>query len=99
MLFNAIAWIIIVAFAVTFLVTILAVCNVLTIPANFLRLLFYKLILEIVAGGFYIFYTGYSSFPTADITGEWKYRCTQQDANPQNGYQHGGFCTIAKVGG
>lgn len=52
------------------------------------------MILEVVAGGFYLFYTGFSTFPAVDISGEWKYRCTQQDAN----YQHGGVCTITKEG-
>ncbi|MEA3188993.1 MAG: hypothetical protein QOD99_2823 [Chthoniobacter sp.] len=95
MLFSAIAWIIIVAFGVTFIVTVLALCGVIEIAPGFLKLLFGKMILEIIAGGFYLFYSGLSSFPTADISGEWKYRCTQQGAN----YQHGGICTIEKIGG
>jgi energy-coupling factor transporter transmembrane protein EcfT len=95
MLFTAIAWIIIVAFAVTFVVTILALCGVIKkIPPGFLKLLFGKMILEVIAGGFYIFYTGLSTFPVEDISGDWKYRCTQQGAN----YQHGGICTIEKIG-
>jgi len=94
MLFTAIAWVVIVAFALTFVVTILALCKVIKIRQGYLRLLFTKMILEVIAGGFYLFYTGLGTFPTADISGEWKYRCTQHGQN----YQHGGVCTITKEG-
>lgn len=86
----AIVWVVIGAFVITFFVTILALCNKIAIPRPYLRALFVKMLLEVIAAGFFLFYTGFKKAPTVDISGEWKYRCSAHGTN----YQHGGICTI-----
>jgi hypothetical protein len=51
--FEAIVWIIVVAFGITFVVTILGLMGWVRIEKSFLKVLFGKLILEIVISGVY----------------------------------------------
>lgn len=106
-LFLAIGSVIVVAFASTFTVVLLALVGKLNMDKEFLRLLVYKLVLEIVAGGIFLFYAGIkldSPPPLPDFGDEsWEYRCTKYTAEPNPNddkahidpkYEHGGTATI-----
>ena len=91
-IYLAIGWVIVLAFTVTFIVTILALCKKIEMKPSYLGMLFTKLVLEIVAAGFFIFKHGVGQVPPYDISGVWRYTCTASDT----GLQVGGYCTIAK---
>jgi hypothetical protein len=57
----AIGWIIVVAFAVIFAMTILALVGIVKLPARYRAVLFTKLILEVIAAGLFLFYRGMTS--------------------------------------
>jgi hypothetical protein len=94
-LFYAIGWVIVAAFAITFVVAILGLVGVVRIQPRFMKALFYKMILEVAAGGFFLFYTEQQPVPNApDLSGEWEYKCTQHGV----GDEHGGVATICRDG-
>lgn len=64
-------WIIVVGFAVTFLVTIGALIGKFKISRKYLALFVTKLVLEVVAAGFFLFYNGITE-PRHPYSGEWK---------------------------
>jgi hypothetical protein len=68
----AVGWVIVGAFAITFVVTIAALIGVVGIQPQYLSRLFTKLILEIIAAGLFLFYNmlGHSGLPP--YGGEWK---------------------------
>lgn len=58
---SVIVWVVVVAFAITFVITMLALIDRITVKEGYLKILFAKLILEIVAAGLFLFYAGISS--------------------------------------
>lgn len=58
LLYLAIGWLVVLAFAVTFTVTILALIGRVIIDRGYMKALFAKLILEVIAAGFFLFYQG-----------------------------------------
>lgn len=92
-LYIVIGWIVVVAFAITFIVTIFSLIGKISIEQKYFKFLFFKLLLEIVAAGFFLFYSGVQPLAsTPDLVGEWEYKCTQHG----KGYEHGGVCIIQK---
>jgi len=93
-LYVVTGWIVVVAFAITFIVTILALLHrvtKVTIDPKYLKWLFTKMILEIIAGGFFLFYTGVAPISDVpDISGTWEYKCTQHGG----GNEWGGVAMI-----
>lgn len=57
-LYLAMGWVIVVAFAITFVVAILGICGKFKMEPVYRRRLFTALILEIVASGFFLFRHG-----------------------------------------
>lgn len=57
---EVMVWIVVCAFAVTFVVTILGILQIVTIRDRFLIALFGKMMLEIVIAGLFLFYKGVS---------------------------------------
>jgi hypothetical protein len=66
----AVSWVIVISFAITFLVTISALVGRYRIEEKYLSKLFTALILEIVAAGFFLFYHPVSR--AQPYTGEWR---------------------------
>jgi len=66
----AVSWIVVISFAITFLVTISALGGHYRIEEKYLSKLFTALILEIVSAGFFLFYRPVSH--TQPYTGEWR---------------------------
>ncbi|HTG35129.1 MAG TPA: hypothetical protein VLB76_19605 [Thermoanaerobaculia bacterium] len=74
-LFEATGWVVLFAFCLTFIVSMLALTKVIRLAdPRYLRLLFVKMILEVAAAGFFLFYNGTLNFYnyTAPYTGKWK---------------------------
>lgn len=89
----AVGWIIVIAFGVTFIVTILALTNAIKLPGRYLPILFTKLVLEIIAGAFFLFYRGVEA-QTPPYTGEWNGYVAWEDSWAQklfNGNNTPGF--------
>jgi hypothetical protein len=91
-LYLVMGWVVVGAFAITFVVAILAICGKIQMEATYRGRLFTTLILEIVAAAFFLFRHGVGQVPPYDISGIWRYTCTASDTS----LQVGGYCTIAK---
>jgi hypothetical protein len=76
-LFYVIASVIILGFAATLTITLLAMAHVIEIGDGFLRILFTKMILEVVAAGFFLFRSGLTPPPPPPpYVGSWQGRIT-----------------------
>ena len=90
-------WIIVAAFAVTFVVAILGITGKLRIERAFLNWLFYSMIAEIVSAGFFIFYEFHNPVPPLPLLDETvllEYICAAHTSSGQTEYEHGGTATI-----
>jgi hypothetical protein len=69
---QAIGWVIVIAFAITFAVTIGALIKKIKIDRRYLTPLFVKLILEVIAAGLFLFYNGFNACEQPPYAGKWK---------------------------
>lgn len=69
-LYYTVGWIVIVAFAVTLFITIGALIGHFYIEPRYLKILFVKLILEVIAAALFLFYRGPGT-ETSSYSGEW----------------------------
>lgn len=82
-LVRAIGWVVVVAFAVTFSVTIVALTtNKLTIAPSYLKGLFVSLIIEVISASFFLFYKGIGEESSSRMLDELKNIVAKQDGIP-----------------
>ncbi|NQT12651.1 MAG: hypothetical protein HQ582_07880 [Planctomycetes bacterium] len=70
-MYLAIGWVVVVAFAVTFIITMLGLVEVIKIKPQYFQPLFYKMVIEIIAAGFFLFYAAFENEPPDPYIGEW----------------------------
>lgn len=89
-LFITTGWVMLFAFAVTFLVSILALTRVIRLADDrYLKLLFVKMICEVVAAGLFLFYNGTFNYEPPWV-GTWKARIDWSAEFSQTLFNHGG---------
>jgi hypothetical protein len=69
---EAMGWVVTIAFAVTCTVTLGALIGKFKIKEKYLTPLFVKLILEVIAAGLFLFYSGHSASEPPPYIGEWR---------------------------